>query len=123
VDIRGYSRTSFDVGLGREWYWNSPASESMPNLRFGFDTGGRWGTSHLDLNVDNGPTVVYTRKQDVYGAYFIALHADVLFPLCGCWTLIGGVRAEYNYNWTDIIPGAQRDLEDVNLMLTMGLRF
>ena len=39
------------------------------------------------------------------------------------WILFGGVRAEYTYNWVDIIPGAQRDLEDVNLMLTVGLRF
>jgi hypothetical protein len=124
VDIRGYNRTSFDLGLGREWYWNAPGSEPMGNFRYGFDTGGRWGTSHLDLNVHNATgDVTYTRKQDVYGAYFIALHADVLVPLGGCWTLIGGVRAEYTYNWVDILPGAQRDLEDVNLMLTMGLRF
>src|SRR5437868_7651741 len=42
VDVRGYSRTSFDVGLGREWYWNAPGSEPGNNFRYGFDSGGRW---------------------------------------------------------------------------------
>ena len=102
----------------------APGSEPMGNFRYGFDTGGRWGTSHLDLNVHNATgDVTYTRKQDVYGAYFIALHSDLDVPLGPCSWFIAGIRAEWNYNWSSILPGQKNDLQSVNLLLNFGFRY
>jgi hypothetical protein len=131
VNIREYHRGSFNFALGREWYLLQPAYSPGRHWRFGFDSGGRWGASRVHLNevvpgsasATGEPQNLFLRRYDVFGAYFIALHSDLEFPISPCSWFIAGIRAEWNYNWTDILPGSRHDLQDVNLLLNFGYRY
>ena len=68
--------------------------------------------------------IFYRRQSDVFGAVFVALHSDIEMPMCcGAYTFISGIRAEWNYNWTDVLPQNKNDLQDVNLLWTIGFRY
>ena len=41
----------------------------------------------------------------------------------GTWVWFGGVRAEYGYDWTNLVPPMDGDIHNLNLMLTTGIRF
>ena len=81
----------------------------------------------LNLNqlapVPPGLGVLFARQSDVFGAYFVALHSDVEFPVTACTWFVAGVRAEWNYLWTNVLAGQQRDLQDVNLLMNFGWRY
>jgi hypothetical protein len=126
VNVREYHRTSVNFAIGREWYLVQPAYVPGRHLRVGFDSGGRWGASRVNLNdVSPGtpepPPLLH--KYDVYGAFFTALHTDLEFPCSDCSWFITGLRLEWNYNWSSILPGQKSDLQDVNLLWTFGYRF
>ncbi|HZU34820.1 MAG TPA: hypothetical protein VFA18_02865 [Gemmataceae bacterium] len=114
-------RTWVNVGLGYEWYLQG--CRTSPGLRWklGVDAGGRWGMIRLDTFGD--VTGQYFRLSDTIGAAYIGLHTDLEIP-CGCCTFEVGFRAEYDYTWSDILPGQpQSDVQDENLLLTAGVRF
>ncbi len=126
--IRDYQRASFNASLGREWYLFKPAYSPGWHYRLGFDVGGRWIASRLDLNdIANLPTIIYRHKYDVAGALFTALHSDVEIPAGPCSWFVLGFRVEWNYNWSDILAGStpptKSDLQDVNFLFTTGFRF
>lgn len=134
VTIRGYHRTSANLGFGREWYLFQPATCPGKHWRVGFDSGGRWGASRVDLNdlgqLNNPPDpntgntfIGYKKLYDVFGAWFVSLHTDVEIPFHGCCVLTGGFRAEWNYNWSDVFSNEKGDLQDVNLMFQVGIRY
>jgi hypothetical protein len=129
VTVRDYQRASFNVALGREWYLMVPAYTPGRHWRIGFDSGGRWGTSRLEFNDLANPSLGtgFRHRTDVIGAYFIALHTDLEIPVNACTWFVLGLRAEWNYNWSDIlhntVPGLRSDLQDVNLLITTGFRF
>jgi hypothetical protein len=122
--IRGLHRTSFNFGLGRDWFlWGVgvPGSEDGWNFRFGADVGGRWGTAHVDLVPvfeDNG----YNRRQKVFHGTYIGFHSNFEKPMGG-WVLFGGTRVEYGYDWMDIVPPIKGDVQSVNLLFTGGVRY
>jgi hypothetical protein len=128
VAVRDYQRWSLNVALGREWYLLNPAYTPGRHLRFGIDSGGRWGASKLEFDdFAHLPTIDFRKQYDVYGAYFISLHTDLDFPICSWAWFVFGVRAEWNYNWSDVLrnslPAKGSDLQDVNLMFTTGFRY
>jgi len=126
VTIRDYQRWSFNVAGGREWYIGNPAYSPGWHWRFGSDVGGRWGYGRVGLNDLTGlpDNIFYRRIGDVFGSVFLALHSDIEMPMCcGRYTFISGVRAEWNYTWTDILPQSKNDLQDVNLLWTIGWRY
>jgi len=124
--IRDFQRWSFNTAFGREWYLGNPAYKPGWHWRIGSDVGGRWGYGRLGLNDLSGlpDNIFYRRKGDVFGAIFLALHSDIEVPMCcGKYYFINGIRAEWNYNWTDILPTNKNDLQDVNLLWNIGWRY
>jgi hypothetical protein len=124
VTIRGLTRTSVGLGLGRDWYLFGPGNVGCTggtSLCFGLDGGVRWGTAHLDLNVVGTPGG-YERMHDVYAEYFAAWHLDLQVPMGG-WMFLTGLRGEWNYSGLNFLPDTQTGLHSANLLVTMGVRY
>jgi hypothetical protein len=117
--LKSLNRTTVNVAGGREWWlWGTAeCGRDEPNLRVGFDVGGRYGTAKLDL--ENGGR----HRTDVISGLFASIHSDLEAPLGGC-TLVAGVRGEWGYTWTDILQRQNNgDVEDLNLLFTFGVRY
>src|SRR5207247_1486983 len=51
-------------------------------------------------------------------------HSDVEIPCGGCCSFIAGLRAEWSYNWMDILQVQNdADLQDVDFTVNFGVRF
>ncbi|MFL5327876.1 MAG: hypothetical protein ACJ8C4_03090 [Gemmataceae bacterium] len=128
VDIREYHRSAVHISFGRELFIFSPAYQCGTNYRFGVDWGGRYGYSRVNFNLPDSPDQTQeptntTHRSDVFGAVLIGFHADYEVPISNCMTLIAGIRAEWAYNFTDIIPTWDTDLQEAIIMLNLGFRF
>lgn len=115
VTIHNLNRTFVNFGLGREWYWSLPAHAPQSKLRLGIDGGFRYGTARLELHETTH------RTDNAYGAW-VALSSDWEIPR-GCCTFLVGLRAEWDYTWMDLLPLLDTNLQDVNLLITGGVRF
>jgi hypothetical protein len=116
VSMKNLNRTNVNVASGGEWYLRGTANACEPRWRVGFDAGGRIGSVRGEFNE-------IQHRTDVLGGVFIGLHTDLEIP-CGCCTFLAGLRAEWGYNWMDILQLQNNsDLQDVNLLLTAGVRF
>jgi hypothetical protein len=126
VAIRGLYRTTFNFAVGRDWWlWGAGSTglENGSNLRVGGLVGGRWGTAHVDLiPLDEAAFGNYQRRQDTLMGFFLGAHTTVEIPM-GSWILFGGLRTEWGYDWTNLIPPLSGNLHNFNLMLTAGIRF
>jgi hypothetical protein len=128
VSIRDYQRVAPTVAGGREWYLGQPAYAPGWHWRVGADMGGRWGTSRLELNDLSNPGLVdFRHVSDVYGSVLVSIHSDLEMPIGAATWLTFGTRAEWAYNWSDILkdafPKQASDTQEINLLLTVGLRF
>ncbi len=132
--LRELDRTFVNSAVGREWYLNAPANASGWKWRAGLDVGGRLGTAKAlfaetvsqPVTILGAGTFGSTRSHftdTIYGLS-ISLHTDLEVP-CGCCTFLAGFRAEWDYTWMDILKdvGNNSDLQDVNLLFTLGVRF
>jgi hypothetical protein len=133
--VKDLNRTFVTAALGREWYLNAPANAAGWKWRAGLDIGGRIGSGLADFMPEPNQGFVEPKgglnhKTDTIYGLEIALHSDIEIP-CGCCTFTYGFRAEWDYTWMDILqPGNARlvshvnaQLQDVNLLLTAGVRF
>jgi hypothetical protein len=118
VTLAGLNRTYVNLSLGRELYlWGSAESRDCEdNLRVGADFGGRWGSERVELQE-------IQHIKDTIGGIFVSAHADYEHPCGGCiWQ--AGVRVEYGYTWSDVIgTGVRCDIQDINLLVNLGVRF
>lgn len=124
VSTRALHRTMVHLGLGKELYLLHTADTAGFNWRFGFDAGGNYGTARIDLNdTTSAPGSRFRRRGHEFGGAYLAMHSDVEYTCgCGCiWS--AGVRVEWDYTWMNLIPPNNADLQDVNLLLTAGVRF
>lgn len=122
--IRAFHRTSFNYAVGRDYWLNGPGNvggESGWNTRFGWDVGGRWGTSHVDLVPVNNPAQYFRRSANFNGA-FLGLTWNTEVPLGGWVGFLGG-RVEYGYDWGNVVPPQQGDLQDIRILFNVGVRF
>jgi len=125
--VRDLNRWAASLALGRDWFvtapgfvtWGSPCT-----IAYGIDAGGRWGTSHVGLNVTNpnNPTQDFNRHHDVFGVAFIGAHVDYEMPMGG-WTLVLGGRLEWAYNWIGVLDNFSNNFHDISLLLTTGVRY
>jgi hypothetical protein len=145
VTVTSLNQTFVSAAFGREWYLigSGDCRQGAFTWRAGMDLGGRWGTSKVTLNstIDqnpltqlgtvpvgaNGAPITATgyrgHRDDVIGGAFFSIHSDIEWPCCGC-LFQAGVRAEYGYTWSDILPGGNNnDLQSINLLFTLGVRF
>lgn len=118
VSVGNLNRTYLNLAGGKEWYlWgNADPHDKHSNMKAGVDLGGRWGTEKIDLNE-------IEHRTDTIGGVFFAAHADYETP-CGDFLFTAGVRVEYSYTWSDILQHQNRtDIEELNVLLTAGVRF
>ena len=64
----------------------------------------------------------YRRRQGVYHGVYLGTHLDWERNFGG-WIFFAGIRAEYSYNWTNLIPPQDGNIQDINIMMTFGVRF
>lgn len=124
VGVTGMNRTSLNFGFGRDYFLNGPGVvglETYGNTRFGWDIGGKWGTSSIDLVPENEPNG-YRRRHSVYHGLSLASHYNWEIPMKS-WTFIVGARVEWSYYWMNLIPPQDSDIRDVNLLMMFGVRF
>jgi hypothetical protein len=120
----GMNRTSFNFGLGRDYFLNGPGvvgMESYGNTRLGWDIGGKYGTSSIDLIPENEPNG-YRRRQAVYHGLTLGSHYTWEIPMRS-WTFVVGGRVEWSYYWMNMIPPQDSDIRDVNILMMFGVRF
>jgi hypothetical protein len=123
--VRGLHRTNFNFALGRDWWMWGPGSTGMAcgwNVRVGGVVGGRYGTAHVDLLPQDRALGDYQRRQGVTHGVFISPHATVEVPM-GSWIGFCGLRAEWGYDWMNLVPPIQGNLHSFNLLFTAGIRF
>lgn len=124
VVVQRLMLTTFNYGVGRDWWLNGPGyvgAEQCWNSRVGFDVGGRWGTAHAEF-LPVSTDVQFFRRQGITHSVYLGTHWNAEVPM-GAWILFGGVRAEWGKTWTNLLPPNDGDLQDVNLLLTAGVRF
>jgi hypothetical protein len=124
VSIRALHRTNFNFGIGHDWWYYGPGSvglEDGSNFRVGALLGGRWGTAHVDLEPVGVPGA-YARRQNVTHGVFLAAHGTCEIPM-GTWILFAGLRAEWGYDWTNLVPPMNGNMHNLNILLTSGIRF
>jgi hypothetical protein len=117
VSVREYNRTYAQAGIGRDWYLDS-AKQFLGScqLHIGLDGFGRFGTSSIEFTGIQHTTYVT-------GGLGNGLHVDLEYP-CGGATFLLGLRGEWAYNWTSILQRQNdNDLVDINVLLTLGIRF
>ncbi len=133
VTVRDLNRTDVNLSFGREFYlWGQankcsgetlsadcgqgcPTCGTVANWRVGFDVGGRWGSEELELHELNHITRVVT-------GVFVSVHTDWEIP-CGCCIFQVGARMEWDYTFENILPGMDEDLQNLNFMVTLGVRY
>jgi hypothetical protein len=119
VTPSGLNDTTVNLVFGREFYlWGSTTDckVKQPKWRAGFDLGGSWGSSKLDL-------LEIPHKTATVGGMCASIHTDIEVP-CGCCIIYGGVRLEYGYLYNDILQKQNdTDLQTLSATLTMGLRY
>jgi hypothetical protein len=139
VSVRSLNRTYVNFGLGREWYLigngltcGNGGFICGPNAggpgcggccgcgqgwtwRVGCDVGGRWGTAKLELHE-------LRHRTSVTEGVYLAVHSDVEIP-CGCCIFVVGGRVEWDVTRIHILQDNDTDTQDVNLLMTMGVRF
>jgi hypothetical protein len=124
VTIRNLHRTAVSLGLGHDWFLFGPGFVNPwceSNFRWGIDGGARWGTSHVDLNPESEQDG-YRRRHSGYGAAYAAVHFDYEVPM-GAWTFLAGLRGEWSYSFMHLLPEQSTKLHDINLLLTIGVRY
>lgn len=126
VGIRGIRRTSLNFGVGRDWWMYGPGTVEANgggsgNWRGGVDIGGRWGTSSIDLEPQFDTDGV-RRRQAVYHGVYVgsSLNWEKQF---GGVILQAGIRGEWGYDWTNLLPPQTSNLQNLNVLLTFGLRY
>jgi hypothetical protein len=130
--VRDFSRWHVGLGGGWEWYMNGPGFVSGTgnwNLSYGFDVGGRYGSSHVTLDIIDpanifnlGPAANFLRRQDAIGGVYSGLNLNFEMPMHG-WTLILGGRTEWALTFTDVLPDYKGNLTDINLLFNIGVRY
>ena len=122
--VRSLHRSTFNYALGRDWFLNGPGylgAEQSSNTRLGFDVGGRWGYSHVELVPVEDPRN-YLRRSGVTHGIFLGTNYTWEQPM-GAWILVIGGRAEWGITFSNLVPPQNGNLQDVNLLLTIGVRF
>jgi hypothetical protein len=119
VTPNGLNDTTVNLAFGREWYLKGFPVVCNKNSawRAGFDIGGRWGSRKLDLMEIN-------HKTGAIEGFFVSLHTDYEYHICGCCTLYAGLRMEYGYTFSDILQRQNDcDINMLNFLATFGVRY
>jgi hypothetical protein len=124
--VRGLHRTTFNFAVGRDWWTNGgpagPDRDGVWYTRFGGDLGGRWGYSHVDLVSTQATTQSYMRKSSTIHGVFLGTHVSWEKSFGG-WTFFTGIRGEFDYTFTNVVPPKGGDIVGINLLGHIGVRY
>lgn len=125
VGIRAVRRTSLNFGIGRDWWMYGPGTvgetAGWGNWRGGFDIGGRWGTSSIDFEPLDDPGGLRHRQAVYHGVYVgSTLNWERQF---GAVILQAGIRAEWGYDWMNLLPPQMSNLHSLNCLMMFGMRY
>jgi hypothetical protein len=113
--LQDSNRTMAGLGLGRQWYlWRSADSENC-HWRVGADFGVRYGSHRVDLNQ-------FGHITDTVSAVYLAASSDFEWP-CKNFVIFTGARFEWSYTGSDILQTRNSDLQDLNFLFTVGIRY
>ena len=116
VTVTTLHRSYFTGTFGKEWYLYVWPGECSPAWRAGFDVGARLGSVRADFRDLKHHT-------DVIYSVITSIHTDLEIPR-GCCTYLIGVRAEWDHDWMDVLQSQNNsNLQDVNVLLNLGVRF
>ena len=113
--LHNYNRTMAGVGFGRDWYLWKCADIDACNWRVGADAGGRYGTQTLSLDQVG-------HVNSVVGGAYAAAHMDVEVPWKAIVFFAGG-RLEWAYSNSSILQANSGAVQDLNLLLNVGIRY
>lgn len=117
VTTRYLSQTFVNGSFGREWFLWGVAGSEGPNLRFGVDLGGRWGSANFGSHE-------LRHRTDVVGGIFGGAQFLYETPCFGCCIFHAGLRLEYDWIWSDILQAQNNaDLTNINLLMQAGFRY
>jgi hypothetical protein len=122
--IHGVDRSSFNYNLGRDWWLmgrGNEGGEHGTNLRVGVWIGGQYGTAHADV-IPLGIPGAYERRQNAFEGITCGGHVTLEKPIGG-WILFGGLRAQYVYDWTNIVPPINGNFSSIDIQLQVGIRY
>jgi hypothetical protein len=122
VHTGALQRTQGNIGLGREWWLIGTSSSCGPNWWVGADAGYRYGTARLDMHEEINPGIMYVRLNGVVAGPYIGVHSDLSW-CCGCCQYLVGLRAEWDYSFMNLLPNQNNDIQDVNFLLNLGVRY
>ena len=114
VNLTNLSRTTLNLGIGRQWYLWGSASDQDRKWVVGLDGGGRYGSASARF-------VQIRHRTDVIGGAFVGGYAGLEIPV-GAGFLDVGVRGEFSYIWSDILQ-VHSDVSDIGVLFNVGLRF
>lgn len=123
VIIRDLHRWAVGLGFGRDMFLVAPgfvAGTWDANFRLGWDVGGRLGSGHVDLTPLLEPDG-YRRHQDTFGQTFVGVMGTIEVPVGG-YTALGGLRVEWDYTWSQILPKGS-NFHEVDVLAVMGVRY
>src|SRR5262249_24290271 len=123
VIIRDLHRWAVGLGFGRDIFLVAPAFVAGTwdaNFRLGWDAGGRRGSGHVDLTPLLDPDG-YRRHQDTFGQTFVGVMGTIEVPVGG-YTALGGLRVEWDYTWSQILPKGS-NFHEVDVLAVMGVRY
>ncbi|MFO0937200.1 MAG: hypothetical protein U0798_11880 [Gemmataceae bacterium] len=122
--LNSMHRQYFNFGIGHDWWLNGPSTtgnEQSTNWRFSTEIGGRWGTGHVNLVPVNDPTN-YLRKSGIIHAMYIGSGLGWERPF-GNVVVYGGMNFQWTYNWMNLVPPQDGNLQDFNILFNGGIRF
>ncbi|MGL6076733.1 MAG: hypothetical protein ACRC8S_21475 [Fimbriiglobus sp.] len=122
--VRGITRTGLNYAIGRDWFMNGPGFlgyEQAWNSRVGLDIGGHYGSIRTDL-VPIGDPSGYFRRYSIAHGFTVGAHWNTEIPI-GNWIAFTGIRAQWGYHWSNIIPPQDGNFQTVNILWSIGVRF
>jgi hypothetical protein len=124
--VHSFHRQTVNFGIGRDWWLNGPATvgcASPSNWRVGAEAGGRWGTGHINLQVaDPADRGNHLRRAGVHHGFYLGTSVTYERSF-GNAILYTGLRGQWGYNWMNYVLPQDGDTQDLNLLLTCGVRF
>jgi hypothetical protein len=117
VTLQDLNRTTVDLGVGKDWWLWGTANSAGPKFRVGIDGGGSYGTERAEFHE-------IPHRTDVIAGLYAGVHADFECPLYGCFVFQAGIQIRYSYTWSDIMQiQNDSDVQDLNVLISVGLRF
>ena len=121
LTLRTLNRTYANLAFGRECWLKGSANNDGPRLRVGWDFGGRLGAARLNVN-DPSLHFNFRRFGSETGAIVGGVQSVLEIPR-GCCIWHAGLRAEVDDSWTDFDGFENKSIWDLNLLLSLGVRY